>query len=72
MNNRKTSADVVFEYTGDECSVPKDVYTVRFEEGLQKIGDGAFRKCSLLESITLPSTLVEIGKVKVHLKDAAI
>ena len=39
MNNRETSADMVFEYTGDGCSVPKDVTSVRFNEGLQKIGD---------------------------------
>ena len=60
-DNRETSTDVVFEYTGDGCSVPKDVISVRFTEGLQKIGDEAFYKCTLLESIKLPSTLVEIG-----------
>ena len=30
-------------------------------DGLQKIGDWAFHNCSSLESITMPSTLVEIG-----------
>ena len=30
-------ADVMFEYTGDGCSVPKDITSVRFTEGLQKI-----------------------------------
>ena len=34
MDNRETSADVVFEYMGDGCSVPKDVISVRFNEGL--------------------------------------
>ena len=41
-NKGETSADVVFEYTGDGCSVPKDVTSVRFREGLQKIGNDAF------------------------------
>ena len=50
-----------FEYTGVGCSVPKDVISVQFKEGLQKIGDYAFYNCTSLKSITLPSTLVEIG-----------
>ena len=60
MDNRKTSADVVFEYTG-ECSVPKDVTSVQFKEGLKTIWDRAFSNCKSLESITLPTTLIEIG-----------
>ena len=56
MDNRGTSADVVFEYTGVGCSVPKDITSVRFNDGLtQKIGDEAFNRCTSLESITLPS-----------------
>ena len=42
MDNRETSVDVVIEYTGFGCSVPKDITSVRFKRGLQKIGDGAF------------------------------
>ena len=61
MDNRVTTADMVFLYTGDECSVPEDVISVRFKEGLQTIEDEAFRDCSSLESITLPSTVTEIG-----------
>src|SRR6056300_868818 len=69
MNNRKRSADymdnsdtsdVVFEYTGDIRSVPKDVISVIFNEGVQKINHGAFINCKSLESITLPSTVTEI------------
>ena len=52
---------MVFEYTGDGCSVPKDVISVRFNDGLQKIGDRAFSKCRSLERIVLPSTVTEIG-----------
>ena len=61
MDNRETSPDVVFEYTGPGCFVPKDITSVRFKEGLQKIRDGAFYNCTSVESITIPSTLVEIG-----------
>ena len=50
---------MVFEYTGDGCSVPKDVTSVRFNEGLQKIGDNAFYLCTSLRSIKLPSTITE-------------
>ena len=59
MDNRET--DAVFEYTGVGCSVPKDITSVRFNEGLQKIEHYAFYNCKSLVSITLPSTLVEIG-----------
>ena len=50
----------MFEYTGVGCPVPKDVISVRFTEGLQKIGDDAFSECSLLKSITIPSSVTEI------------
>ena len=68
MNNSdsETSADVVFEYTGDGCSVPKDVTSVLFKEGLQKIGYGAFMGCTELESITIPSTVTEIDILAFH------
>ena len=58
MDNRElTSADVVLEYTGAGCSVPKDITSVRFNEGLQKIvrDDDAFSKSTSLEHIKLPS-----------------
>ena len=54
--------DMMFEYTGDGCSVPKDITSVQFKEGLQNIGDNAFEGYESLESIKLPSTLVEIGE----------
>ena len=62
MGDREPSADDgVFEYTGVGCSVPEDVTSVRFIDGLQKIGDDAFYGCSLLAIITLPSTVTETG-----------
>ena len=62
MDNRESSADMVFEYTGDDCSVPKDITSVRFSEGLQMIEAEAFYDCKSLESISLPSTVTEIGE----------
>ena len=54
---------MMFEYTGDGCSVPKDVVSVQFKEGLQTIWEDAFCWRSSLKSITsLPSTVTEIGK----------
>ena len=52
----------MFEYTGDGCLVPKDITSVRFNDGLQTIGDGAFFNCKSLKSIKLPHTVVEIGR----------
>ena len=42
MDSKETSADIMFEYTGDGCYVPKDITCVRFIDGLQKIGDGSY------------------------------
>ena len=66
MDNRGTSADVVFEYTGVGCSVPKDVTSVRFNDGLQKIGVQAFSGRTSLKRIKLPSTVTEIGSSAFH------
>ena len=53
VDNRETSADadVMFEYTGDGCSVPKDIISVRFHEDVQKIGRMAFYNCTSLKNI---------------------
>ena len=59
-SREETSADVVFVYTGGGCRVPKDVISVRCNEGLQKIGFRAFYDCTSLRSIILSSTVTEI------------
>ena len=41
-----------------DCSMMREVV---FNEGIQKIGDCVFKGCSSLKSLTLPSTMVEIG-----------
>ena len=53
--------NIMFEYTGVDCSVPKDITSVQIKEGVQKIGDRAFYNCRSLDSITLPSTVIDIG-----------
>ena len=42
----------------ENCS---NMRVVILNDGLQKIGDWAFLKCTSLESVTLPSTLTEFG-----------
>ena len=62
MDNRESAADVVFEYTGDGCSVPKDITSVRFNDGLQRISSCAFKGCSNLREVTLNDGLKKIGE----------
>ena len=52
----KVDSDACF----NECDKLKDIV---FNDGLEEIRQGAFCHCSALESITFPSTLVEIGKI---------
>ena len=59
----------MFEYTGDGCLVPKDITSVRFNEGLIKIGEEAFFNCKSLTSITLPPSLTEIGHDNIYRKE---
>ena len=49
------------EEIGATCFLNSKLETVTLNEGLKKIGDGAFNNCTALSSITLPSTLEEIG-----------
>ena len=81
--NSDADTEVVFEYTGEECVVPKYVTIVRFhpsvveveneafrecnilrevvlKEGLRTIGENAFRSCTSLSNIIMPSTVTEI------------
>ena len=83
-NSINASTEMVFEYTGQGCVVPKEVTIVRFHpsvtkvknrlcqgcnklrkvvfnEGLQKIGVGAFYWCTSLSSVIISSTVTEIG-----------
>ena len=59
------------EEIGKTCFLYSKLQTVTLNEGLKKIGDGAFNNCSALSSITLPSTLEEIG-MEAFLNDKAL
>lgn len=52
------SVTVVDAYAFSEC---RNLREVVLNEGLKKIEDRAFMRCTSLETITLPSTLTEIG-----------
>ena len=49
----------VRQYAFYDC---KQLREVIFNDGLQKIGWNAFRNCTSLSSIALPSTVTEIGE----------
>ncbi len=59
------------EEIGSTCFLNSKLETVTLNEGLKKIGDGAFNSCTALSSITLPSTLEEIG-MEAFLNDKAL
>ena len=59
------------EEIGSTCFLYSKLETVTLNEGLKKIGDGAFNNCTSLSSITLPSTLEEIG-MEAFLNDKAL
>ena len=59
------------EEIGSTCFLYSKLETVTLNEGLKKIGDGAFNNCTALSSITLPSTLEEIG-MEAFLNDKAL
>ena len=55
------SAEVVFEYTGKGCVVPKDVTIVRFHLSVIEVEDGAFRDCKQLREVIFNDGLQKIG-----------
>jgi len=59
------------EEIGSTCFLYSKLENVTLNEGLKKIGDGAFNNCTALSSITLPSTLEEIG-MEAFLNDKAL
>ena len=59
------------EEIGATCFLYSKLETVTLNEGLKKIGAGAFNSCTALKSITLPSTLEEIG-MEAFLNDKAL
>jgi len=60
-NNNDTAAEVVFEYTGEGCSVPKDVTIVLFHPSVIEVEDEAFRNCNNLREVVFNDGLQKIG-----------
>ena len=47
-NNNDADTEVVFEYTGKGCAVPKNVTSVRFHPSVIEVEDEAFKDCKQL------------------------
>ena len=61
-NNNDIAAEVVFEYTGEGCSVPKDVTIVRIHPSVTEVEDEAFKNCYNLREVVLNEGLQKIGE----------
>ena len=55
------SAEVVFEYTGKGCVVPKDVTIVRFHPTVTEVENEAFHCCRQLKEVVLNDGMQKIG-----------
>ena len=55
------SDEVVFEYTGEGCIVPKDVTIVRFHLSVIEVENEAFRDCKQLRVVMFNDGLQKIG-----------
>ena len=54
-------AEVIFEYTGEGCAVPKDVTIVRFHPSVIEVENEAFQRCYNLKEVILHEGLQKIG-----------
>ena len=61
-NKNAISADVVFEYTGKGCAVPKNVTIVRFHSSVTEVEDNAFYNCTQLKEVVFNNGLKKIGR----------
>ena len=50
-SNNELSAEVLFEYTGKRCVVPKDVTIVRFHPSVIEVENEAFSDCKQLREV---------------------
>ena len=60
-NNNDASAEMVFEYTGKGCVVPKNVTTVRFHPSVVEVEIRAFNCCKQLWKVIFYDGLQKIG-----------
>ena len=61
LTNNDADAEVVFEYTGEGCVVPKDVTIVRFHPSVVEVENGAFSDCRQLREVVFNDGLKKIG-----------
>ena len=60
-SKNNVSDEVVFEYTGEGCVVPKDVTTILFHPSVTEIGSGAFYGCNKLREVMFNDGMQKIG-----------
>ena len=60
-NNNVASAEMVFEYTGKGCVVPKNVTIVRFHLSVTEVENHAFHNCKQLREVEFHEGLQKIG-----------
>ena len=61
-NNNDSSAEVMFDYTGKGCVVPKDVTSVRFHPSVVEVERVAFCDCKQLSEVVFNDGLQRIGR----------
>ena len=61
-NNNDADAEVVFEYTGKGCVVPRNVTIVRFHPSVTEVENKAFQHCKHLRKIVFHEGLQKIGE----------
>ena len=64
--NNDADTEVVFDYTGEECVVPKDVTIVRFHPSVIEVENEAFRLCRRLSEVIFNEGLRKIGAYAFH------
>ena len=61
QSNNKTTSTVIFEYTGQNEHVPKDVTSVIFHHSVTEVKDDAFKDCIHLKNVMFNDKLHKIG-----------
>ena len=60
--NNNAETELLFEYTGEGCLVPKDVTIVRFHPSVTEVEDGAFKRCIKLRKVVFNDEMQKIGR----------
>ena len=62
----ESNAEMLFEYTGEGCAVPKNVTSVRFPSTVVEVEDEAFQSCNSLIEVVFNDGLQKIGRAAFH------